>query len=120
MSSNTLDKNTRELIPFAGVPSAKLNILEDKANSALNNEADAYSSSKAYAVGDVVIENNQLYKCTTACSAGSWTTNQDCFTATTLGAYTSQLNNDVSDAASVASSAASTANYPRYVLWSGY
>ena len=50
----------------------------------VSNSSDTYSSTKAYAVGDLCIYNNVLYRCTTACSAGSWTTNQSCFTADTL------------------------------------
>lgn len=49
-----------------------------------NSSDDTYSSSKAYAVGDLCIYNNVLYRCITACSAGSWATNQSCFTADTL------------------------------------
>lgn len=34
--------------------------------------APAFSTSKAYAVGDYVIYNNEVYKCTTAHSASAW------------------------------------------------
>jgi len=50
----------------------------------VSNSGDAYSSTKAYAIGELCIYNNVLYRCTTACSAGSWATNQSCFTADTL------------------------------------
>ena len=46
--------------------------------------SDAYSPTKSYAVGDLCIYNNVLYRCTTACSAGSWATNKSCFTQDTL------------------------------------
>lgn len=55
-----------------------------KTEDLISNSSDAYSSSKAYAVGDLCIYNNVLYRCITACSAGSWTTNQSCFTPDTL------------------------------------
>lgn len=50
----------------------------------VSNNNDAYSSSKAYAIGDLVIYDNVLYRCTTACSAASWDVNQSCFTSDTL------------------------------------
>lgn len=55
-----------------------------KTEDLISNSGDAYSSSKAYAIGDLCIYNNVLYRCITACSAGSWTTNQSCFTQDTL------------------------------------
>ncbi len=55
-----------------------------KTEDLISNSGDAYSSTKAYAVGDYVIYNNVLYRCITACSAGSWSTNQSCFTQDTL------------------------------------
>lgn len=70
---------------------------DTKANAALANESDAYDSTKAYVVGETCIYNNVLYKCTTACSAGSWSTNQNCFESTTLGAYASSLNSALND-----------------------
>ena len=70
---------------------------DTKANAALANEADSYSTSKAYAVGDTCIYNNVVYKCTTACSAASWTVNKNCFESTTLGKLFTQLNSDLAD-----------------------
>ena len=61
----------------------------------VSGSSDAYSSSKAYSVGDMVIYNNIVYKCTTACSAASWSVNQNNFTATTLAESVSALNNDL-------------------------
>ena len=48
------------------------------------NSGDAYDPTRPYKVGELCIYNNVLYRCTTACSAGSWSTNQSCFTADTL------------------------------------
>ena len=56
----------------------------------ISGSADEYSSSKAYAVGDLVIHDNKLYKCTTACSAAAWSTNSGYFTQSTL---TTELTN---------------------------
>lgn len=50
----------------------------------VSNSGDAYSSNKAYSVGDLVIHDNALYRCITACSAAAWSVNQSCFTTDTL------------------------------------
>ena len=72
------------------------NTARTSATNALNmiksTSSDAYSSSKAYSVGDHVIYNNKVYKCITACSAGSWATNRSCFTQTTLTSAVTDLN----------------------------
>lgn len=62
----------------------EVNTKVSKTEDLISNSGDAYSSTKAYAVGDLCIYNNVLYRCITACSAGSWATNQSCFTADTL------------------------------------
>lgn len=49
-----------------------------------SNSGDAYNTTRPYKVGELCIYNNVLYRCITACSAGSWTTNQSCFTVDTL------------------------------------
>ena len=58
---------------------------------------DAYSSSSAYKVGDMVIYNNTLYKCKTACSAASWSVNANNFEATSLTSALTDVNNDLSN-----------------------
>ena len=63
----------------------------------VSGSADAYSSSKAYSVGDLVIYNNTVYECTTACSAASWSVNQSNFTATTLSSKLTSLNQALSN-----------------------
>lgn len=50
----------------------------------VSDSSDAYNPTKSYKIGDLCIYNNVLYRCITACSAGSWTTNQSCFTQDTL------------------------------------
>lgn len=50
----------------------------------ISNSGDAYSPSRPYKVGELCIHDDILYRCTTACSAGSWATNQSCFTQDTL------------------------------------
>ena len=56
---------------------------------------DAYKTTKAYKAGDYVIYDDKLYKCTSACTAGSWATNSSHFTQDTLTNAVSQLNNDL-------------------------
>lgn len=72
---------------------------ETHATTALNmirsTSSDAYSSSKAYKVGEHCIYNNVLYKCITACSPASWSTNQNCFSKTTLTTAVTELNSDL-------------------------
>ena len=75
---------------------------ETHATTALNmirsfSNDDVYSTSKAYNVGDHVIYNNVLYKCITACSAGSWYVNKNCFEKTTLTTAVTELNSDLAN-----------------------
>lgn len=80
----------------AGNAQTTANTASTNANNALemirSTSSDVYSSSKAYSVGDHVIYNNKVYKCITACSAGSWSTNQSCFSQTTLTSAVTDLN----------------------------
>lgn len=72
---------------------------ETHATTALNmirsTSSDAYSSSKAYKVGEHCIYNNKVYKCITACSAAAWSVNQNCFEETTLTTAVTKLNSDL-------------------------
>ena len=74
---------------------------ETHATTALNmirsTSSDAYSSSKAYSVGDHVIYNNKVYKCITACSAAAWSVNRNCFSQTTLTTAVTELNSDLTE-----------------------
>jgi hypothetical protein len=83
----------------AGNAQTTANTASTNATNALNmirsTSSDAYSSSKAYSVGDHVIYNNKVYKCITACSAGSWSTNQSCFEQTTLTGAVTDLNSSL-------------------------
>ncbi len=63
----------------------------------ISGSADEYSSTKAYAVGDLVIHDNKLYKCTTACSAAAWSTNQGYFTQSTLTTELTNVKSSLSD-----------------------
>jgi len=84
----------------AGNAQTTANTASTNATNALNmirsTSSDAYSSSKAYSVGDHVIYNNHVYRCITACSAGSWTTNRSCFEQTTLTGAVTELNSALS------------------------
>lgn len=56
----------------------------DNAQGQVSDSNDAFDPTRPYKVGELCIYNNVLYRCITACSAGSWATNQSCFTADTL------------------------------------
>lgn len=56
---------------------------------------DAYSSSSSYKVGDMVIYNNTLYRCKTACSPASWSVNASNFESISLASALTDLNNDL-------------------------
>ena len=63
--------------------------------------SDTYSSTKNYSVGMYVTHTTsgvqKLYRCKTACTAASWTTNASCFEEANLADAVSQLNNDLND-----------------------
>jgi hypothetical protein len=63
----------------------------------ISNSGDAYSTTKAYAVGEYCIHDDKLYRCITPCSAGSWSTNQSCFTQDTLVNVTDRLSGYISN-----------------------
>lgn len=86
-----VDANTNIMTPLA-------NVRNNVANSSAS--PDKYSTSTAYKVGDMVIHDDILYKCTTACSAASWAVNSACFTAKTLASVVTQLNNDLTSISS--------------------
>ena len=67
----------------------------------ISGSADEYSSTKAYAVGDLVIHDNKLYKCTTACSAAAWSTNQGYFTQSTLTTELTNVKSSLSNIANI-------------------
>ena len=62
--------------------------------------SDTYSSTKKYSVGEYATHTTsgvqKLYRCKTACTAASWTTNASCFEEANLVDAVSQLNNDIS------------------------
>lgn len=63
---------------------AAVQTLATNALGMIQDDSDAYSSSKSYAVGDLCIHDDIVYKCITACSAAAWSVNQNCFEETTL------------------------------------
>ena len=68
----------------SGLSATKVQGAIDAVEGQIANSSDAYSASKAYAVGDYCIYNDTLYRCVTACSAASWSVNSGCFVADTL------------------------------------
>lgn len=82
------------------VTPSELSAVQTLATNALGmiqDDSDAYSSSKAYAVGDLCIHDDVVYKCITACSAAAWSVNQNCFEATTLTDELSTLKDALTD-----------------------
>ena len=59
------------------------------------DSSDEYSSTKAYKVGDLVIHDNKLYECTTACSAAAWSTNQGYFSQRSLTTIGTELKSSL-------------------------
>jgi hypothetical protein len=87
-----------EVNAHADTAQSTANNANSKANivqAQVSNSNDSYDSSKAYAVGDLCIHNNVLYRCITPCSAGSWATNQSCFTQVTLVNVVSDIDNSI-------------------------
>lgn len=80
------DANTNIITPLT-------NVRNNVANSSAS--PDKYSSSTAYKVGNIVIQDDIIYICTTPCSAASWAVNSACFAATTLASVVTQLNEDL-------------------------
>ena len=82
------------------VTPSELSAVQTLATNALGmiqDDSDAYSSSKAYAVGDLCIHDDVVYKCITACSAAAWSVNQNCFEPTTLTDEVSTLKDALND-----------------------
>lgn len=50
----------------------------------IQNSGDEYDSTKSYRCGELCIKNNRLYRCINACSASSWSNNEENFEVTTL------------------------------------
>jgi hypothetical protein len=73
----------------------EVNTKVSKTKDLISNSSDAYSTTKAYAVGDLCIHDDTLQRCITPCSAGSWATNQSCFTQVTLVNVVSDIDNSI-------------------------
>lgn len=103
VTAGGLNKLTNDVLDVASVASSAASTansassVASRADDMIWKSTDQYSTSKAYSVGDYVIHNNTLYKCTTACSAGSWSTNSSNFTSTTLSTAVTELNSALSN-----------------------
>jgi hypothetical protein len=96
------DLETALAVTENGVPTGcktiqKLNTKINTTQAQVSNSDDAYSPTRPYAVGDLCIHNDVLYKCITACSAGSWATNQSCFTPVTLTEVANDLRSNLTN-----------------------
>lgn len=83
------------------VTPSELSAVQTLATNALGmiqDDSDAYSSSKAYAVDDLCIHDDKVYKCITACSPAAWSVNQNCFSVTTLMKVNSTLKDALNEA----------------------
>lgn len=92
---NTTDKSStvaaiNEVDAHADTAQSKADIVQTQ----VSDSSDAYNPTKSYKIGDLCIYNNVLYRCTTACSAGSWATNQSCFTSDTLVRAVNGINDN--------------------------
>lgn len=70
----------------------EVNAKVSKTEVLISDSGDAYDPTRPYKKGELCIYNNKLYKCTTACSAGSWATNQNCFTQDTLASAITRVS----------------------------
>lgn len=59
--------------------------------------ADEYSTSSAYAVGDLVIHENKVYKCTTAISPSGESWDSSHWSETTIDTQLAEMKGDVTD-----------------------
>lgn len=90
-SLNTTDKSSM----VAAIN--EVNTKVSKTEVLISNSGDAYDPTRPYKVGELCIHDDILYRCTTACSAGSWATNQSCFTADTLTGVANRTINDLTN-----------------------
>lgn len=93
--SNLTTDNKTSLVDAVNEVDSHADAAQTSANivqAQVSNSGDVYDPTRPYKVGDLCIYNNVLYRCTTACSAGSWTTNQSCFTEDTLVNVANNLN----------------------------
>lgn len=83
-AANTADsKGTQALLDAATAQSAA-NTADTKASGATASLADTFDNTATYAIGDIVIYNSLLYKCTVAITTpGDWT-GTDNWTRTTI------------------------------------
>lgn len=64
-------------------------------NMIRNSSSDAYSTTKSYKAGDYCIHGNLLYKCTSACTPGSWEVNRSHFAIDTIANALTSVNNEL-------------------------
>lgn len=95
---------------------AAVQTLATNALGMIQDDSDAYSSSKSYAVGDLCIHDNVVYKCITACSAAAWSVNQNCFEETTLTNELSTLKDALNEMTLLSNIPAGADNDTEYTL----
>ena len=73
-AADNAQSDATQALTDAGNADTKATGAKNTADGAIASIADQFSNSSAYAVGDYVIYNNLLYKCTTAVTTpGDWT-----------------------------------------------
>ena len=72
--ASTAGTNASQALLDAGAAGTAASAADAKASGAIDSIADAFSTSSTYSVGDMVMYNSLLYKCTTAVNTpGAWT-----------------------------------------------
>lgn len=72
--ANTADTNASQAILDAATASTAASAADSKGAGAVASLADTFQTTETYAVGDIVIYNNLLYKCSVAVETpGAWT-----------------------------------------------
>lgn len=73
-AASTAQGDATQALTDAGNADTKATTAKNTADGAIASISDAFSNASAYSVGDYVIYNNLLYKCTTAVTTpGDWT-----------------------------------------------
>lgn len=119
ISVSSTDSRTVETV-LTGLE-VETNLLNDRVDNAVRNDADVYSSAGTYAVGDLVIRSDKLYRCITAITtAEAWTAAH--WAETTLEAELNRSVNAVNSNIGIVENgdtASQNITAGQYVIWKG-
>ena len=100
--ANTADGNATQALSDASAASTAASTADAKGAGAIASIADTFQSTETYAVGDLVIYNNLLYKCTVAVTdPGAWTGSDNWARATVEGVIDGLTASDIEYSAGV-------------------